>query len=258
VEFGKFFRFEDGGLMPIANPELEIPFIAVDSWLVEDGFSRSLDAHFERFSDWAKSVCSELEIKIFLDLVRAAIPRSGRWFPRVEAHADTDTPLHFRLREAPAQLGEARLWTYELPDPRSSPLVKGPDLQLCMQLRRRAQLNGADEAVILDSNGFICEGALSAIVWWRGDVLCAPDNQTPWLDSITRREVFSIADSMGFKTRLEHVKPADLVDCETWILSSLQGIRPVTDWPALEAPLGPIAKYPSFEKRLRLLRNSLD
>lgn len=254
VEFGQFFRFEDGALIPIPNPEAEIPFVAVDSWLVEDSYSRSIDRHFERFAGWLADQVEAEELAQFFAAVRQAIPKTGRWFPRIEAHPTTPR-LHLRLREAPSQLREAKLWTYAEPDPRLHPMIKGPDLQLCMQLRRRAQLNGADEAVLLDPEGYLCEGALSSVVWWREETLCAPNELTPWLPSITRDEVFSIAESMGYKTKTERVKPADLVGCEIWMLSSLQGIRPVTEWLGLDAPLGAVSKFASFEKRLRLLRS---
>jgi len=121
-----------------------------------------------------------------------------------------------------------------------------------MQLRRKAQLHGADEAVLLDGAGHVIEGALSALVWWRGDVLCAPDDRTTWLPSITREEVFAIAASMGIQTRLEHAKPADLVGLEVWALSSLQAIRVVNNWIGLGSPLGPATHLETFQKRLRL------
>jgi branched-subunit amino acid aminotransferase/4-amino-4-deoxychorismate lyase len=126
-----------------------------------------------------------------------------------------------------------------------------------MQLRRKAQLHSADEAAIVDSDGRLVEGALSAIVWWRGDVLCAPDHQTRWLESVTRNEVFELAKSLGYQTRVENVKPADLVGCEVWALSSLQGIRAVTDWVNLGSPVGAPARAEKFQKRLRMLATAI-
>jgi branched-subunit amino acid aminotransferase/4-amino-4-deoxychorismate lyase len=85
------------------------------------------------------------------------------------------------------------------------------------------------------------------------DTLCAPDNSVPWLHSITRDEVFSVAAGMGFKTRVERAKPSDLVGLEIWALSSLHGIRPVVDWVNLGSPVGPIRHAEAFQKRLRML-----
>ena len=161
--------------------------------------------------------------------------------------------LHLHLRPAPEPLGAATLITHQDADPRLNPSIKGPDLALGAEMRNRANILGADEAVLVDSDGYLIEGALSAIVWWRGDVLCAPNHETRWLDSITRREVFAIAEQMGLTTRTENVKPADLVETEVWMLSSLQAIRPVTEWLNLGGPLAKATHVEAFERRLRLL-----
>lgn len=238
-------------------PSLDTKLAIADSWLVEDGRCRGLLAHFERFRAWANTQSPEVvsQLDSFFDAVIEQIPAEGRWFPRIELHGEKPVShqLHLRLREAPEQLGDATLWTYGEPDPRENVSIKGPDLSIGMQLRRRANIMGADEAVILDRDGYICEGALSALVWWRGDVLCAPNHETPWLDSITRREVFAIADQMGLSTRTERVKPADLVETEVWLLSSLQAIRPVTNWLELGGPLAAPTHVDAFNKRMRLL-----
>jgi branched-subunit amino acid aminotransferase/4-amino-4-deoxychorismate lyase len=76
-------------------------------------------------------------------------------------------------------------------------------------------------------------------------------------DSITRREVFSIAEQMGIKTRLVTAKPADLVGLEVWALSSLQGIRVASEWVDLGGPLGKPKHFESFERRLRLLSTAI-
>lgn len=242
-------------------PTLDTQLAVADSWLVEDGRCRSLGAHFERFRTWTAVQSPEAvnQIDDFLLRVIEEIPLSGRWFPRIELHGEKPVgqQLHLRLREAPEQLGDATLWTFGEPDPRENVSIKGPDLSIGMQLRRRANIMGADEAVILDRGGYICEGALSALVWWRGDVLCAPNDETPWLDSITRREVFAIAEQMGLSTRTEKVKPADLVETEVWLLSSLQAIRPVTNWLDLGGPLAIPTHVEAFNKRLRLLSSAI-
>jgi branched-subunit amino acid aminotransferase/4-amino-4-deoxychorismate lyase len=119
-------------------------------------------------------------------------------------------------------------------------------------------MNGADEAVITDSKGFVAEGALSALVWWRGDVLCSSDDKTNWLPSITRQEVFSIADQMGFESRSENVRPDDLAKLPIWALSSLNGIMPVRSWIGVADELPESVHLEAFLKRLKLLGTQLD
>lgn len=256
----ELMRFGSQGLFEVPI-SLGTQLAVADSFLVEDGRARNLGLHFDRFSAWVSNLSPDQtsELQPFFELVIAELPLEGRWFPRIELHTDqpVGAQLHLRLREAPETLGPAVLWTFPEADPRANPLVKGPDLSLGLQLRRRANMLGADEAVLLSDSGHIAEGALSAIVWWRGDVLCAPGPETTWLDSVTRREVFSIAEQMGLQTRMEKAKPADLVETEVWMLSSLQAIRPVESWIDLGGPLAPATHVEAFSKRLRLLSSPI-
>lgn len=259
TDSGQFYSFINQVLTPSAASPDAILAVA-DSWLVEDGRVRSLQAHFDRF---ASSIDDEVllqQLPNFFSQTTALLPRTGRWFPRIEVHAfqTGGAKLHFRLRTAPDQESQVSLWTHPEPDPRTNPLVKGPDLSLAMQLRRAAQMHGADEAVILNAEGFIAEGALTSIVWWRDDVLCAPGNDIDWLPSITRIEVFEIAEQMGLTTRTEKAKPADLVGLEVWVINSLQGIRVVDHWVGLGAPLGAARRLEAFNKRMRLLATAID
>ena len=253
-----FFCFRDAELVPANEAsDLEVRLAVADSWLVEDGRVRQLDRHLERFRASIKLVAPDhLEfLDEFFEAVKAAVPRSGRWFPRIEFHENDSSRhhLHLRLREAPQQQDTATLWTLDETDPRESPLVKGPDLSLGQQLRRRANLHGADEAVLLDADGFLLEGALSSIVWWRDDVLCAPGDDLPWLPSITRESVLSIATQSGFQTKTESVRPESLNGLEIWLLSSLHGIRLVTAWGSLPDGPAPAKHVDAFNRRLRML-----
>lgn len=257
---GELMRFSAGDFIEVPI-SLGTELAIADSFLVDNGRVRSLAWHFERFARWVGAISPETtaELDAFFALVKATIPLEGQWFPRIELHTDqqSGSQLHLRLREAPEMLGSAVLWTFPEPDPRSNRSVKGPDLSLGLQLRRRAHMLGADEAVLVTESGHISEGALSSIVWWRGDVLCGPNHETEWLESVTRREVFSIAEQIGLQTRTEKVKPADLVETEVWMLSSLQAIRPVSSWIDLGGPLASPKHVDAFAKRLRMLSSPI-
>lgn len=252
----QLYAFQGSSLNPITAGELLPGNLCVaDSWLVTDGRARHLQEHFNRFAAWVAAIDASCNLEEFFIAVKELIPLEGAWFPRIEFLIDPETQknqLVLRVREAPELQSSISLWTFSEPDPRVLPTVKGPDLSLGMQMRRAAQMHGADEAVILTADGYIAEGALSSIVWFRDDVLCAPGNDIPWLPSITRNEVFAIAESMGVQTRTEKVKPADLVDLEIWALSSLHGIRAVDDWVDLGGPVGTPRHLDAFNKRLRM------
>jgi len=262
-EPAQFFRFYGGSLNQISEPGVEVQLAVADSWLVEAGRVRNLNAHFERFARWVLAVdaAAEPQLADFFDAVESMLPLEGRWFPRIEFHAEAPqgSRLHFRLRTAPELAPTVSLWAYVDGDTRQNPRVKGPDLSFGMQLRRKAQVHGADEAVFVTRDGFVNEGALSALVWWRGDVLCSTSNQLPWLPSITRDEVFGLARDCGNTTQLELATPQSLAGLEVWALSSLQGVRPATsmiigdDLVEFAAP----KRADGFQKRLKMLSSKV-
>jgi branched-subunit amino acid aminotransferase/4-amino-4-deoxychorismate lyase len=248
------FIFEECSLTP---KESHHKVLVADSFLVEDGKVRSYQLHLDRFLRGLRDKAPELEdsLEEFLKQAIALIPRTGRYFPRFEIQ---EGPVFvFMLREAPEQLGTATLWTYPYPDPRKDLSTKGPELATGVELRSLAQAQGADEAILLNEHGEISEGALSSLVWWRGDVLCAPGNEIPWLESVTRTEIFQIAESMGIKTRFEHAIPEELIGLEPWLLSSLQGIRTVKSWVGVSDNFAQGQNVTSFEKRMKLLASAL-
>lgn len=200
----------------------ETSIVAADSWLVDDGRTLGLDLHRSRFLENAPGADE------FWDAAVAAIPREGAWFPRVELH-DTGRML-FRLRSAPNRTRSLTLHTHHGPDPRTTPAVKGPDLDAMRRLRAAAQAAGADEAVILSPDGYVVEGSYSALLWWRGAILCSPPAEFDRVPSVTARSLLALATALGVETHEEAVTPAELDGTELWALNALQGARIVTRW----------------------------
>ena len=85
VDFGQFFRFENGCLTPVSDGA-EVVMAAADSFLVNEGRVRSLQAHYARFASWVEKAAPQLKTQLapFFEQVSAALPRTGRWFPRIE------------------------------------------------------------------------------------------------------------------------------------------------------------------------------
>ena len=249
---GDFYQYRDGELCRV-DATLSESLTVADSFLVRNGRVRAIGRHFDRFRNSIEDTDTQAELTDFFEQLKALIPKTGDWFPRLEYRDQLPVGerLVFRLREAPERTTSVSLWSSDEPDPRKQPQIKGPDLSACQQLRRAANLRGADEAVILSDSGHIADGALSAIVWWRGDVLCGPDDSTDWLPSITRELVFEIAKQTGHAISLERAKPSDLEGCEVWSLSSLQGIRYATQWS--DMPLAQPIMASTFSKRLEML-----
>lgn len=252
---GDFYRFDSDRLVKVDYAIAEQLTVA-DSFLVENGSVRALKKHFDRFQS-SISNAANINFEAYSKAVVELLPREGVWFPRLEYREfqPVGEQLFLRLREAPERTETLTLWSLDEKDPRVSPGIKGPDLSACQKLRRKANLHGADEAVILSEEGFIADGALSSIMWWEGEVLCAPDEQTNWLPSITRELVLELAQQAGFEIELKKARPEDLAGCEVWSLSALQGIRAATKWS--DVPLAAPKRYLSFRKRLVLLSEQI-
>lgn len=242
----------DGQALHIVD-EYEHPIQVADSFLVNEGRVRSLHKHQERFNSSAEKL-TDAKLDLFWDEALKVIPRTGQVFPRLELSNDN---LVLRLREPSEFKSSVVLWSADEPDDRIDPTTKGPDLAYGAMLRRKSNLFGADEAILLDQQGFVIEGALSSLLWWRDDVLLAPDENTRWLPSVTRSDLFDLASQAGYVTATENAKPSDLIGLELWVVSSLTGIRPVVDWVNLGGPVGAQRHLESFQRRLKLMSSEI-
>jgi len=231
--------------------------LAADSWLVADGRVRGHDLHWARFAGW----CDELELPAaelagFRAAVTAALPRTGRWFPRVEL-VGSERARALQLRQRPARPGAhaARVIVGPPGDPRSRPCWKGPDVELLLELRERAVAAGADELLLCDGKGRLVEGALDSLLWWEGDALCTtPGERT--LPGVTRALLLGIAHERGVAVRVRSPSPAQLAGCETWLTNALHGVRAVTAWDGVDA--APAPRAASWQAALARTAQPLD
>lgn len=242
-----FYQYLNGEFQEV---ETTHQMLIADSLLVKDNTVRSLDKHITRLISHTALRAPELlpQIPDFIFDALELIPKTGSFFPRFEI--STNKEFFLNLRPVPQITETVTLWTYPHPDPRTDLSVKGPELELGTQLRNQASANKADEAILLNTEGFISEGSLSSLVWWEEDVLVAPGDEIPWLESITRTEVFEIAQTLNIETRTRQAKPEELINHELWLLSSLQGIRNVTSWVNLSDQFKTSNKRALFMKEL--------
>jgi branched-subunit amino acid aminotransferase/4-amino-4-deoxychorismate lyase len=239
-----FALWSGGELRPVDEPPVGA-LLAADSWLVDEGRVRGYDAHWTRFA----GRCAELripreELALFRVAVTAALPRAGRWFPRVDLIGSAGgragaAHLLVRLRPAPPLMREARVLLAEPGDLRSYPRRKGPDLPLLLDLRAQAVAAGADELVLRDADGRLLEGALTSLLWWEDDVLCAATDERT-LPSITRALLLEIASERGVEVRRRLAHPRELSGREAWLANAAHGICSVLAW----EPEGPAAGAP--------------
>jgi branched-subunit amino acid aminotransferase/4-amino-4-deoxychorismate lyase len=220
---------------------------AADSWLVVDGRARAVDRHWARFGETCREHGVEPDALAALRArVEGAVPSKGRWFPRVELHADGE--LAVRVRPAPPREPTVVAWIADVPDPRRAPRRKGPDLDRLAALRQRAAAHGAGEAVLADADGRLLEGAFTSLLWWEGETLWAVPDDAPILPGITRGLLIELAGAV----ELRRPEPRDLAGRETWLVSALHGIRAVTRWVGGPEP-GEASRAATWQRRLESL-----
>ena len=245
------FRWRDGALEPLDYCDMtDTSVMVADSWRVVEGKTRAIGLHRDRFLTTAGA-----DAEAFWDASINAIPEAGDWFPRVEKHSTGR--LVFRLRSTPETSRSAVLATWTGDDPRTQPAVKGPDLESLLRIRTSVQSVGATEAVITTPDGYVVDGAYSALLWWRGEILCSPPREFERVDSVTSRSVLALATALGLDTHEEAVTPAELDGTELWVMSALHGIRIVTGWvdgPELAEKPGRLG---AWQARLDALRRAL-
>ncbi|TPW70200.1 aminotransferase class IV [Schumannella sp. 10F1B-5-1] len=277
------YRWQRGPLAPADDCDV-VPsrVLAADSWLVVDGRVRGLGLHRSRFAD-AVAAASAIDagtadvdavltvvpdplvdaadLDDFWDAALALIPREGSWFPRVElvgpAEGSERAPeLRFRLRPAPELRSSVRLVTAAR-DPRTQPRVKGPDLAAMTALRAAAQGLGADEAVVLEADGAVAEGSTTCLLWWRGDMLCVPEDDIARVDSVTLRSILALATALGLDVLHERATPSELDGLEIWAVNAVHGVRIVTEWIDGPAPAELPGRRAEWQARLDALRRPL-
>lgn len=215
----------------VADEPAEGRLLAADSWLVDDGLVLAPDRHRDRFLT-ALPEHRRADAERCWEAVAAALPRRGAWFPRIELLRLEDGREQLRLlvRPAPPRERAVVVATHRGADPRTLPLVKGPDLAALGAVRRGAAARGAGEGVLLSPEGFVTEGAYSALAWWRDGALHVVDGALPRIRSVTEAVLRAATAEQGVAVAHVLERPAELEGCELWVLSALHGPRLATGW----------------------------
>ncbi len=96
--------------------------------------------------------------------------------------------------------------------------------------RREARASGADEAILLNERGFLCEGSTSNIFLVSKRNLITPGEESGCLPGITRQVVIELAQELGIslvrrEVRLEELLQAD----EAFLTNSIMELMPVAE-----------------------------
>ncbi len=115
-----------------------------------------------------------------------------------------------------------------------------------LELRRSADdsaSRAADEAVLLDGDGTVCEGATSNVFFVDGGALKTPSTSLPLLPGVTRSVVLDLASGEDFPIEQGRYSVADLRNAdEVFLTNSTWEIRPVARIDGVDTDVGPMTK----------------
>jgi len=132
--------------------------------------------------------------------------------------------------------------------PANEPLAQFKTCNKLAQILARAEADavGADEALLLNTDGFVVEGASSNLFWIEGDTICTPPLASGILPGVTRAVVLEICQQLGLSIREADISIEKLkrVDGTFLSLSSLG----VVEAAALD---GSIVKVSAISKQIQ-------
>lgn len=109
--------------------------------------------------------------------------------------------------------------------------------------RLEAEAKGADEALLLNSNGEVGEAAAANLFWIYHEKVCTVPTGRGVLPGITRAVVLEICQSLGFQTNKRVIKPEGLMSGEgIFLTQSVQGIVEVIEFNGEPVPQSPMVE----------------
>jgi branched-subunit amino acid aminotransferase/4-amino-4-deoxychorismate lyase len=79
-----------------------------------------------------------------------------------------------------------------------------------VQARAEADAAGADEALLLNTDGFVVEGASSSLFWPEGESLSTPPLLSGILAGVTRVVVLELCEKLRVAAREKNIRPEEL------------------------------------------------
>ena len=151
------------------------------------------------------------------------------------------------LHPAPAALAdEALQWSlitssHHIPSSDAASGFKTSSKLLNVLARAEALERGADEALLLNTNGEVAEAASGNIFWVYQNRICTVPTGRGVLPGITRAVVLEVCQSLGLETNKRVIKPQHLRNAEgIFITQSVLGIVPIAAFdgePVAPSPL---------------------
>lgn len=131
--------------------------------------------------------------------------------------------------------------SFRIPASDALAAFKSTSKALNVLARAEAEARGADEALLINTNGEAAETASGNLFWVYQDKICTVPTGRGVLPGITRAVVLEICQSLGLETNKRVIKPEMLRNAEgIFVTQSALGIIPVAsfdDSPVAPSPL---------------------
>jgi len=158
-------------------------------------------------------------------LLRLTVSR-GAGKRRGYSPADANSPsvvlsLHPAAAVEPAHPLRWNLITSKVRLPAHEPLAQFKTCAKIPQILARAEADaaGADDALLLNTEGFIVEGSSSNLFWLQGKAICTCPLPSGVLPGVTRVVLFDLCAKMGLATRHVNIVPRRLAEADAVFLS---------------------------------------
>ncbi len=96
--------------------------------------------------------------------------------------------------------------------------------------RKEARAAGANEALLLNERGFLCEGSTSNVFLVKGRTVVTPNEESGCLPGVTRQAAIELASQIGLSVVQREVQPEELLQAdEVFITNSLLELMPLSE-----------------------------
>lgn len=146
-----------------------------------------------------------------------------------------------RLSAAPKPEGTAKLWLSSIRRNETSPASHHKTLNYLDNVlaRQQARQQGADEALMCNSQGQLTCAAAANLFWLKDYCLYTPALSCGVLPGLTRQRLINRAHDLGLAVQEVTAPPAALTGASLFLSNSLMGLRPASLDPLNEAKADP-------------------
>lgn len=239
-----------------------------------DGHPFRLEQHLQRLRRWMERLHLFAHARQIVDLSTSAVQQAianlleandllgvdARLRITVTAGSELIAPSYFMLAEriSPEQIArwQAGVPAALLPDPRAvrGEQPKWGNYAWHLEAQLLARVQGADETIWFNREGYVTEGALSNVFVWYTERLLTPPLEEGIIAGITRQAVFEIARQMGIECREKRIHASLLPHAQAvFLTNSVREIVPVIRLDDVPIPVAQVvknlqAKYQSLVK----------